>query len=222
MRPLSNLIGSLISCNENQRTAIPLTVNGCFEKSSNDDGSKFLFYSSIVMLDGRSPSAMNTFDELDLLPSLDDLSEFDMGKYTMKLLTGTDRLYKIKTDRSSRLLETMAKYREEERFCDVVLCVKDERIPAHKLVLVSASPYFASMFGQSAHIEARTTEDIDLTKLIHCPTVVRKIVDFIYTSQIELNDKLVKTTIERSLILFVFLSTLDYVSSHVFVTIVIR
>ena len=73
------------------------------------------------MLDERSPSAMNTFEELDLLPSLADLSELDMGKYTVKLLTGTDRLYKIKSDRSSRLLEAMANFREEGRFCDVVL-----------------------------------------------------------------------------------------------------
>lgn len=158
---------------------------------SNDDGCKITFSKSIVMLDEHSLNSIDKNGLFDQLPSLDDLRDFDMGKYTMRLVTGTDRLYKIKTDRSSKLLEIMAEYRRENRFCDVVLCVNEERIPAHRVVLASASSYFASMFGQPAHIEARTTEDIDLTKLLPCPTVVRKIVDFIYTSQVELNDRIV-------------------------------
>ncbi len=134
----------------------------------------------------------NALDDLDGLLSMSDLSEFDMGKYTMKLLTGTDRLYKLKTDRSSKLMETMAIHRKENRFCDVVLCVKGERHPAHRIVLASASSYFASMFGQPAHIEAQTTEDIDLTKLVPCPLAMNIILDFIYTSQVQLSEKLVR------------------------------
>jgi hypothetical protein len=144
------------------------------------------------MLDEHSHVAdTNGLDELDGLLSLSDLSEFDMGKYTMKLLAGSDRLYKLKNDRSSKLLETMATYRKEKRFCDVVLCVKGERYPAHKIVLASASSFFASMFGQPGHIEARTTEDIDLTKLVPCPFSMGMILDFIYSSEIQLNDKCV-------------------------------
>ena len=52
------------------------------------------------MLNGHSQQDTNGFDELDGLLSMSDLSEFDMGKYTMKLLAGSDRLYKLKTDRS--------------------------------------------------------------------------------------------------------------------------
>jgi hypothetical protein len=143
------------------------------------------------MFNGDSQQDSNILDELDGLLSLSDLSEFDMGKYTMKLLTGTDRLYKYKNDRTSRLMEVMAMYRTEERFCDVALCVKGQRHPAHKIVLASASSYFASMFGQSGHIEARTTEDIDLTKLVPCPAAMNIILDFIYTSQVQLNDQYV-------------------------------
>jgi hypothetical protein len=134
----------------------------------------------------------NALDDLDGLLSMSDLSEFDMGKYTMKLLTGTDRFYKLKTDRSSKLMETMAIHRKEHRFCDVVLCVKGQRHPAHRIVLASASSYFASMFGQPAHIEAQTTEDIDLTKLVPCPLAMNIILDFIYTSQVQLSEKLVR------------------------------
>jgi hypothetical protein len=141
------------------------------------------------MLNGQSQQDTNGFDELDGLLSMSDLSEFDMGKYTMKLLAGSDRLYKIKTDRSARLMDTMAMYRKEERFCDVVLCVKGQRHLAHKVVLASASSYFASMFGQSAHIESHTTNDIDITKLVPCPFAMNIILDFMYTSQVQLNDK---------------------------------
>ena len=143
------------------------------------------------MLDESSQNSIYTDGDFNQLPSLDDLRQFDMGKYTMRLVNGTDRLYKIKTDRSSKLLEIMATYRQENRFCDVVLCVNEERIPAHRVVLASASSYFASMFGQLGHIEARTMEAIDLTKLLPCPKVVQKIVDFIYTSQVQLNDQFV-------------------------------
>jgi hypothetical protein len=148
------------------------------------------------MLDGHSKADTNGIDDLDGLFSLSDLGEFDMGKYTMKLLPGSDRLYKLKNDRSSKLLETMSIYRKEERFCDVVLCVKGERFPAHKIILASASSFFASMFGQPGHIEAHTTEDIDLTKLIPCPFSMGMILNFIYSSEIQLNDRCVSITVE--------------------------
>lgn len=143
------------------------------------------------MLDGHSQQDTNEFDELDGLLSMNELTDFDMGKYTMKLLAGTDRLYKLKNDRSSKLMETMSTFRQEQRFCDVVLSVKGERHLAHKVVLASASSYFASMFGQPRHIEAHTTDDIDLSKLIHCPIAMSLILDFIYTSQIQLSEKVV-------------------------------
>jgi hypothetical protein len=48
------------------------------------------------------------------------------------------------------------------------------------------------MFGQPAHIEAQTTEDINLTKLVPCPLAMNIILDFIYTSQVQLSEKLVR------------------------------
>ncbi|CAF1588213.1 unnamed protein product [Rotaria sp. Silwood1] len=143
------------------------------------------------MLNGHSQQDNNQFDDLNGLLSINNLGEFDMGKYTMKLLTGSDRLYKLKTDRQARLMDTMSLYRKEERFCDVVLCVQGIRHPAHKIVLASVSSYFASMFGKSGHIEAFTTEDIDLTKLVPCPFTMNIILDFMYTSHVQLNDRCV-------------------------------
>ncbi|CAF1230338.1 unnamed protein product [Rotaria sordida] len=140
------------------------------------------------MLNEHSQQDNNQFNGL---LSMNNLGEFDMGKYTMKVLTGSDYLYKLKTDRQARLMDAMAMYRKEERFCDVVLCVQGIRYPAHKIVLASVSSYFASMFGQPGHIEAFTTEDIDLTKLVPCPFTMNIILDFLYTSQVQLNDSCV-------------------------------
>lgn len=130
-------------------------------------------------------------DDLDGLLTMSDLLEFDMGTYIIKHLPGSERLYKLKMHRANHLMDTMATFRKEQRFCDVVLKVNDNRHPAHKVVLASASSYFASMFGQSGHIEARTTEDIDFSKLVSCPTVMDLILGFIYTSEVQLNDKTV-------------------------------
>ncbi|CAF0875087.1 unnamed protein product [Adineta steineri] len=151
------------------------------------------------MLNGHSQQDSNDADELDGLLSMSDLSELDMGKYVMKLSMGTDRVYKYKTERSARLLDIMQQYRKEERFCDVVLCVNGIRHPAHKVVLASASPYFASMFGGIGNIEANTTADIDITKSIPCTFALNVILDFIYTSQVQLNDKMVMPVLTCSL-----------------------
>ncbi len=143
------------------------------------------------MLNGHYQVDSNEVDELDEFVSLNDLRESDMGKYIVKLLPGSDRLYQYKTDRSDRLITTMAMYREKELFCDVSLRVKGQRYLAHKIVLASASSYFASMFGQSGHIEAHTTQDIDLTELVSCPYALNIVLNFIYTSQVQLNDRCV-------------------------------
>ena len=125
-------------------------------------------------------------DELDGLLSMSDLSELDMGRYTMKLLSGADRLYRLKTPHSTQLMQNMVQYRKEGRYCDVILRVNDQRYPAHRVTLASASAYFASMFDQSSHVNA---DEIDLGKMIPCHVALNTILDFIYTSEIQLNDK---------------------------------
>ena len=145
------------------------------------------------MLNGHYQEDFNEINELDGLFSLNDLGEFDMGKYTMKLLSGsgTDRLYRLKSDHASGMMNAMAMYREKQLFCDVTLRVQGQRHLAHKIVLASASSYFASMFGPAGHLEARTTQDIDLSKLIECPNAMQSILTFLYTSEIQLNDQCV-------------------------------
>ena len=147
------------------------------------------------MLNGHCNFDSHGFDECDTRFSLDDLRTVDMGTYTMKLLSNSDRLYKLKNERAAALLETMSKYRQQGLFCDVVLCVHDCLYPAHKIILASASSYFASMFGQRGHIEAETSRSIDLTQTVPCTRVMNIILDFLYTSQVTLNDQCVSTIV---------------------------
>ena len=45
-----------------------------------------------------------------------------------------------------KLVRNMEELLHEDRFCDVVLCVGDRDIRAHRLVLAAFSPYFSAMF----------------------------------------------------------------------------
>ncbi|CAF1598180.1 unnamed protein product [Didymodactylos carnosus] len=125
-------------------------------------------------------------------PSLDDLSEFDKGHFTMKLLNDTNdingQFYSIKPEHlQSKMFAQMLMYRQKNLFTDVTLRIKDRTIHAHKLVLSAGSTYFASMFDNSL-IESRLDE-INLTKTISCPLTLDLIINFIYSSKIILNDK---------------------------------
>ena len=144
------------------------------------------------MLSDPSLQDENELDDLNGLLFMDNFLELDMGKYTIKHLPGSERLYKLKMDRSARLMDAMASYRKEQRYCDVIFRLKESQHPAHKVVLASGSAYFAAMFSQPCRSEARTTEVIDFTSLVSCPLVMNMILDFIYTSQVQLNDKTVR------------------------------
>jgi len=50
------------------------------------------------------------------------------------------------SDHSSDAFENLAEFRDLGLLCDIVLCVEDKEIPAHRVILASASPYFRSMF----------------------------------------------------------------------------
>ncbi|CAF0965904.1 unnamed protein product [Adineta steineri] len=134
---------------------------------------------------------------------MNELKIFDMGKYTMKALSGSDRFYQLKSDRTAHLVNTMAMYRQDGRFCDVNLCVNGQRFSAHKIVLAAACPYFCAMFNQTGHIEAHTAQDIDLSQTVRCSTAMSLILDFLYTSQIQLNDKCVLSVLATSSLLLI-------------------
>lgn len=168
------------------------------------------------MLPGHSKFQSNGgIDELDGLFSMNQLNTLETSKFTMKLLPNSDRLYKLKPERAALIMDTMASYRQQGLFCDVVLCVKNQRHAAHKIVLASASSYFASMFGQPGHIEAQANQEINLSEMIPCPTVMNMILDFIYNSEVKLNDQSV-SEISRTSKVSIVDSFVGLACSHLF------
>ncbi|GLV32270.1 uncharacterized protein CBL_11773 [Carabus blaptoides fortunei] len=68
--------------------------------------------------------------------------------------------------------------------CDIKLKVDDELIQAHKLVLCSVSPYFRAMFNT----EVKETVENIITFHDVTMSILRGIVHFIYTGEIEINE----------------------------------
>lgn len=131
-------------------------------------------------------------DDLEGLLSMERLTEFDMGKFTMKLLQGTDRSYKIKTEQSLSWLSTMVTYRREGRFCDVIFSIQDQQFLAHKIVLASVAPVLSQMFQQTTYLQGCSIELIDFSCYVTCPIVMNLLLDFLYTFEVQLNEKTVR------------------------------
>ncbi|KAK2838590.1 hypothetical protein Q7C36_013404 [Tachysurus vachellii] len=83
-----------------------------------------------------------------------------------------------------KAFRVMNDLRSRKMLCDVLLVAAEEEIPAHKLVLASCSPYFCAMFtGEMSESKATCVEirDVDGQTL-------RKLVDYIYTAEIEVTE----------------------------------
>nr|XP_016937320.1 kelch-like protein 26 [Drosophila suzukii] len=82
------------------------------------------------------------------------------------------------------LLRGLDKLRNENKLTDVTLIVEEHRFKAHRVVLAASSDYFCAMFADCAMIESRKDE-INLYGIT--ARAMGAILDFIYTSTLELN-----------------------------------
>lgn len=74
---------------------------------------------------------------------------------------------------------------DNNKFIDCVLKIKGKEFPCHRLVLAACSPYFRAMF--LTDLEESRKKEIDLEDVD--PDVMEKILNYIYTSEIEITEK---------------------------------
>ncbi|XP_006011628.1 kelch-like protein 40 [Latimeria chalumnae] len=74
---------------------------------------------------------------------------------------------------------------DSNRFVDCVLKIKEKELPCHRLVLAACSPYFRAIF--LSDLEESKKREVNLEDVD--PEVMSSIVNYIYTSEIEINDQ---------------------------------
>ena len=93
--------------------------------------------------------------------------------------------------------ENMNRLRYNEALCDITLVVGNIRIPAHKIVLSGASSYFEAMF--TADMVEKREQIIELHDID--PASVQSIVEFMYTSKIDISEDNVQALLPTSTII---------------------
>ena len=84
-------------------------------------------------------------------------------------------------------MESLSKLRREDGVCDAYLIVGDQRIPAHRCVLVTGSDYFRARFlGPLKEVDK---PDIDISSITSGAAYVEKVVDFLYEGVIDIDQK---------------------------------
>ena len=78
-------------------------------------------------------------------------------------------------------MKSLQKLRQNDEYTDVTLQSGDVNIPCHRNVLAAASDYFKAMF--KCGLKESTSDTVQLTME---PEILRSVVDYIYTGQIEL------------------------------------
>ncbi|XP_034042660.1 kelch-like protein 9 isoform X2 [Thalassophryne amazonica] len=100
------------------------------------------------------------------------------------------------TEHGATVLQGFDNFRADEILCDVILVPGDcnETFPVHRIIMASASDYFKAMFtGGMREQEMREIKLHGVTKL-----GLKNIIDFIYTSRVNLNMFNLQDTLEAA------------------------
>jgi hypothetical protein len=85
---------------------------------------------------------------------------------------------------------------ENSRYCDVRFLVENKVLLAHRAVLCSASPYFASLFNNSGYPYSNPLEDVPIQGV--SMKSFRALMDFIYTGHLEIATPIILDLIKLS------------------------
>ncbi|GAB1603300.1 zinc finger protein 502-like [Argonauta hians] len=118
----------------------------------------------------------------------------------------------IDKNMKNSIMTKLQEQRKVSRFCDIIFKVCDEEIFAHSNVLAAASPYFASFLGTGQDLPRVFSQNTPQIIEIHIDgasscnnsgygVAVRKVVDFMYTSIIELSLGVLAQVVEIAKIL---------------------
>ncbi|XP_037828520.1 kelch-like ECH-associated protein 1B isoform X3 [Lucilia sericata] len=128
---------------------------------TSDTSSRTLSHCQSVCSYGSS-----TIDDHDDLNAKDDDMTFCMSNY------------------AKEALKMMFMMRSHNMLTDVILEVKQELFPAHKVVLSAASPYFKAMF--TGGLKETEMSRVQLQGV--CPTAMGRIIYFMYTGHIRVTE----------------------------------
>ncbi|XP_037094385.1 kelch-like protein diablo [Pollicipes pollicipes] len=92
------------------------------------------------------------------------------------------------------VLDGLNELRGDTVFCDVVLRVGEQRFPAHKCVLASASPYFKAMF--TSQLKESQDEEVTLNGLE--PAMLEVLLQYAYTGAVVINQSNVQSLMAAS------------------------
>nr|XP_032629777.1 kelch-like protein 7 [Chelonoidis abingdonii] len=118
--------------------------------------------------------------------------------------SGSEKSNKKKTEKKlaareeAKLLASfmgvMNTMRKQKTLCDVILMVQERKIPAHRVVLASASHFFNLMFttnmleSKSFEVELKDAE----------PDIIEQLVEFAYTARISVNSNNVQSLLDAA------------------------
>lgn len=129
---------------------------------------------------------------------------YKSGQKQVLKSNGCESKIYINSSHNVRLCEVLQSLRKEELFCDIKLQTDDgKKVYGHKVVLVSASPYFRAMFTSF------TESDKDLVNIKELDSnILQLLVDYINTGEIMVTEQNVLVLLPAAVLL-----QLDYVKS---------
>ncbi|XP_022109754.1 kelch-like ECH-associated protein 1 [Acanthaster planci] len=125
-----------------------------------------------------------------IMPSIDTTSE---SKISHRRTCGGGMTFT--SDRhANNAFAVLNELRQKKDLCDVTLVVETVKFHVHKVVLASCSPYFKAMFTGGFHECSKRKIEL---KDVH-PCVFSSIIDFMYTSEITINEHNVLTILPKA------------------------